>query len=50
MPAIFIKITFVSTYFAFLIPEVAAVLLSIANYLNNRLNNKYSGCYKAARL
>ena len=50
MPAAFIRIILVSTYFAFLAPDIAAILLLIANYLNNRLNNKYSGHYKAARL
>ena len=50
MPAAFIKIILVSTYLALLAPEVAAILLSIANCLDNKLSNKHSGRYKAARL
>ena len=50
MPIAFIRTILVLTYFALLAPEVAAVLLSIINYLNNRLNNKYLKYYKAARL
>ena len=50
IPAAFIRITFVSIYLALLTPEMAAVLLLIINYLDNKLNNKYSGRYKTARL